>query len=345
VTSLRARARRLVYRHVGGTAIVLIYHRVAVLERDPQLLAVAPEHFDAQMRHLRQYHDVLTLAELVDCLDHGRLPHRCVAVTFDDGYADNLLGATPILERHSIPATVFVSSGYCESGSEFWWDEVERVVLGPGTLPKTLAITVGAATFERRLDGGLMRTAEDAAADAGWNLLLPDTDPRHGLYRDLCEFIRPLTPADHVEALAQLREATSAHVETRESHRPLTLDEVACLDASPMVAVGGHTVHHSVLSALTKAEQHEEIWEDKATLERVCKRPLREFSYPHGSLGDYTAETMGIAGDSGYHFACASHPGVVKPWIDRWSMPRSLVRDWDAETFSANLRGWFDDPR
>lgn len=344
MTSLRAHARRFVYRHVGGTAIVLIYHRVAVLDRDPQLLAVAPERFDAHMRHLCQYYDVLPLAELVDCLDRDRLPRRCVAVTFDDGYADNLLTATPILERHSIPATVFVSSGYCESGSEFWWDEVERVVLGPGTLPETLAISVGAATFERRLDGKLTRTAEDATADAGWNLLLPDTDTRHGLYRDLCEFIRPLPPADRAEALALVREATSARDETRESHRPLTLDEVARLDFSPMVAVGGHTVHHSVLSVLTRAEQQQEISEDKATLEHVCKRPLREFSYPSGNPDDYTAETIDVAGDSGYQSACAAYPGAVKPWIDRWSMPRNLVRDWDAETFSANLRGWFDDP-
>ncbi len=62
--------------------IVLLYHRVTHLQTDPQLLAVTPEHFADQMRALRQVSQVAPLSQIVD--------ETGVAVTFDDGYADNL---------------------------------------------------------------------------------------------------------------------------------------------------------------------------------------------------------------------------------------------------------------
>ena len=51
----------------------------------------------------------------------GRTP---IAVTFDDGYRDNLLTATPILERYATPATVFVTTAMIDCECEPWWDEL-----------------------------------------------------------------------------------------------------------------------------------------------------------------------------------------------------------------------------
>src|SRR5262245_33350534 len=107
-------------------ALILLYHRVAHGGADPWSMCVTPERFSEQMEALRMTAHPCTLAELVRAHQAGRLPDSAVAVTFDDGYLDNLTNAKPILARCDIPATVFVCSGSIGRKEEFWWDELER---------------------------------------------------------------------------------------------------------------------------------------------------------------------------------------------------------------------------
>ena len=107
-------SRRLL-SHLTRCGIVLTYHRIAEPGVDPWRLSVSPERFAGQMEVLRQQARPVTLEELVSKrIDKGAKP--AVAVTFDDGYVNNLSAAKPILERLGVPATVFVCSGYLERG-------------------------------------------------------------------------------------------------------------------------------------------------------------------------------------------------------------------------------------
>jgi peptidoglycan/xylan/chitin deacetylase (PgdA/CDA1 family) len=175
MTSVRARAGRWLLERRGAIAI-LLYHRVAQLGTDPQQLAVDPQTFDEQLTVLRETCTPVALGDVPGMLRARRLPRRPVAVTFDDGYRDNLHEAKPLLERHGVPATVFVASGYVGAGKEFWWDELDR--LGRADLHarvktatleerERLLAEIGAGTAEpenlsvdheelTRLDGGAM---------------------------------------------------------------------------------------------------------------------------------------------------------------------------------------------
>jgi peptidoglycan/xylan/chitin deacetylase (PgdA/CDA1 family) len=99
---------------------------------DPWELAVSLDHFDQQMDALRRVRRPLSMGQFVEGMFGGNLPERAVAVTFDDGYVDNLLNAKPILERHSIPATVFLATGEISQHHEYWWDELARLILQSG---------------------------------------------------------------------------------------------------------------------------------------------------------------------------------------------------------------------
>src|SRR5580765_2507233 len=132
----------------GNSGLILLYHRIAELTSDPQLLAVTPHHFGQHLEVLRDYGSPMPLGEMLEAVRDGRLPRRAIAVTFDDGYADNADSGYPLLARYGIPATLFVTTSYLGQEHEFWWDDLERLLLLPGRLPSTLRLRIGAAIHE-----------------------------------------------------------------------------------------------------------------------------------------------------------------------------------------------------
>jgi peptidoglycan/xylan/chitin deacetylase (PgdA/CDA1 family) len=111
--------------------LILAYHRVAVADADPWQLCVTPDHFEEHLTVLEKFRPC-RLAQMTDAILPGS-----VAVTFDDGYADNLHCAARLLQKHDVPATFFLTSGYLGGHEEFWWDELERRMSGadPAWLP------------------------------------------------------------------------------------------------------------------------------------------------------------------------------------------------------------------
>jgi peptidoglycan/xylan/chitin deacetylase (PgdA/CDA1 family) len=104
--------------------LVLLYHRIARLERDPWGIAVTPERFEAHLRVLKLFFRPVPLLTLLEAARAGR-GKRMVSITFDDGYAD-LIDAERLLAKHRVPATMFVSSGPVVDGTGFWWDAIDR---------------------------------------------------------------------------------------------------------------------------------------------------------------------------------------------------------------------------
>src|SRR5688572_16739692 len=115
-----------------------MYHRVCELDADPQLLCVKPDSFVGQLRHLVSVADVVPLSEI-----RTTRSRRAVAVTFDDGYADNLDPAARCLASFSVPATVFVATGLIGGRLEFWWDRLEALLLHGRPGPEHLEIEIG----------------------------------------------------------------------------------------------------------------------------------------------------------------------------------------------------------
>lgn len=107
-------------------AAVLLYHRIAEPPVDSWRMAVAPARFAEHIEMIASTFRAQRLDDLVRAADEDRIPSSSVAISFDDGYRDNLYAARPMLERHGVPATVFVVTSYVDSGLDFWWDVLER---------------------------------------------------------------------------------------------------------------------------------------------------------------------------------------------------------------------------
>ena len=334
---------RAVRSRARGCAIALTYHRVADLATDPQLQAVSVAHFEEQVRAIASQHTTLTAGELFAAMREGRrLPDRAVVITLDDGYEDALLAAKPILDRYEVRATVFVTSGQVGSGREFWWDEVERIVLMPGELPARIEIEARGAMFESELRDDAIWGEGDAAREAGWNIGMPVRNQRQHLYLALCDFLRPLAGATREIALGQLREHVGAGDFARSTHRALSPAQLLELTSGGTFEIGAHTTSHALLSALGPDAQREEIEESRRALADLAGTPVTSFCYPHGGRDAYTPLTERLVRAAGFDGACANHYGIVLPWRDRYAVPRCPTEDVGGEAFATRLAGWFD---
>src|SRR6516162_10003870 len=106
------------FRPRGGPAI-LMYHRIATPDVDPWGLSVSPERLAEQVQALRTHRTMLSMDAFVGRLRSRDLPHDAVALTFDDGYSDNLRQAKPILEAANVPATVFLTTDRIGTDEQF----------------------------------------------------------------------------------------------------------------------------------------------------------------------------------------------------------------------------------
>lgn len=129
-----------------NTLTVLMLHRV--LDRpDPDFASADPAWtlslslFEQLLDFVVRHYSVVSLGDVISAREGLRpLPQRALLITFDDGWADNLRYAAPVLRRKGLPAVVFAVPAAIASPGQCWWQEL-----------------VFAATRQRKLDGWLAR--------------------------------------------------------------------------------------------------------------------------------------------------------------------------------------------
>lgn len=315
-------------------AAILMYHRVAELPTDPQRLAVTPSRFAAHLEVVRQLAKPVPLGAFQnpDRLPNGGPPQ--VAITFDDGYADNLAHAHPLLHRYETPATVFVATDYAGSDREFWWDDLERLILLPPQLPPALRLVIRRQALSWHFPSG-------SGPDAAWSVLSEAPhSPRQQAYLQLARLLGRLPPDLREDVLTHLAAWSGQRREGRATHRPMTADELRALRSGGLVELGAHTARHPMLSRLRSAQQSEEIQASRQWLERTCGAPISRFAYPIGTRDAYTPATVRQVRRAGFACACTTACRPVSALDNAFELPRCVVRDWPAEEFLTRLRLW-----
>ena len=334
-------------RRSGKRVLILMYHRVVDLHSDPWYLAVRPRHFAQHLETLQRYTHPTPLRQLSQDLLNGDIEDRSVAITFDDGYADNLHNAKPLLERYGMPATFFLTSGYIGREREFWWDELERLFLQPGTLPEVLEVSVNGSTYRWKLGKAAHYSGEEAAQRRlrwrrwrRWRGGYDTYGSRRRLYYSLWELLYSLREGERDRLLEKLRAWAGTEPMVRRTYRPLSLDEVVNLAKGELIEIGAHTVTHPALAKLPTASQQDEILRSKARLEGTLNRSVTSFAYPHSSLSE---ETVNIVRKTGFARACTGPAAatVVERSTDLLRLPRVGVQDWDGGEFARRLSRWF----
>jgi len=287
---------------------VLIYHRV--LDQPDSLFPEIPdrERFTREMQWIRDWCNVLPLEEAVERLQKASLPPRAASITFDDGYADNLTIAAPILQRLSLPATVFVTSGTLNGGC-MWNDMViealrrtkkVRIVMADlGMAPMSLQDAVARRTQIDDLLGAIKR--------------LPDSQ-RQAIVGRLMQEAEADLPDDLMMSYEQVR-------------------KLACAG----FGIGAHTISHPILACVDDARARQEICQSRDDLEQICGQRVTLFAYPNGVPQlDYFGRHVQMVRQAGYAAAFSTAAGACHAHGDRYQLPR--FTPWDRSRTRFGLR-------
>ena len=277
---------------------VLCYHNVRGTSWSPSTGDTGVRGLERQLRTLRRLANVVPLDEALTRLSGGRpLPPAAVALTFDDGYADNLTVAAPLLERLSLPATFFLVPGLLSRTVSAWWETMgwaftattrsELVWEGRRHPLRTVAEraqaqTVVAAALKRRS----FAAREDAVAELV-DLLAPSgRGPGHELFLDW-EGARSLVARGH--------------------------------------AVGSHSSRHAILSQESEDEQTDDLVGARRLLEQELGVPTPLLAYPNGTPADYDAATLRAVARAGHSYAVTTVDGLNRPTTPPYEIRRSFM--------------------
>jgi peptidoglycan/xylan/chitin deacetylase (PgdA/CDA1 family) len=295
-----------------GKLSVLIFHRV-LAEPDPLFPGeIDARQFDAICAWLAQWFTVLPLAEAVARLGRDSLPSGALAISFDDGYADNHDVALPILRRHGLSATFYIATGFLDGG-RMWNDSLVEAM--------------------RRTPLSRLNLAGTPAATLG-ELALDDLAGRRAAIERLIGAIKYLEPAERLEWVQAVVERAQAQLP---QDLMMTSAQVRALRDGGM-QIGAHTVSHPILARLSVAEAEREIVQSKQALEALLGEPVRQFAYPNGRPGqDYAAETVALVRRLGFDAAVSTAWGVSDRHTDRFQIPRFTPWDRQRLRFGARL--------
>ncbi|MCP5346838.1 MAG: polysaccharide deacetylase family protein [Gammaproteobacteria bacterium] len=296
---------RLGYSTLGRNCLsILIYH--SVLDAPDFMRPGVPtaEQFRWEMQLLRDNFNMLPLSQAIRLMREGRLPPRAACVTFDDGYADNLKVATPIMKQLDIPATFFIATGFLDGG-RMWNDTViEGLRHCPDRHLDLSALNL--PVYEVNTPADRVNTAYDIISKIKY----------------LDEGLRNEIAA----AIGSISKDMSGDL-------MLTRDQVRELRQSGM-EIGGHTVNHPILARLSAARSREEILSGKEDLESIIQERLGLFAYPNGRYGaDYSKEHVEYVREAGFDAAVTTNGGVSEKSTNLYELPRFTPWDRTASRF------------
>ena len=290
---------------LAGSVVVLAYHGV-ISDRHAEhplrsfnMLTVS--EFRRHLTEIVRLFNPIAMDDFRAWFRGGRqLPRKALLITFDDGYANNLVHAAPLLKQMGVPATFFIPTGYIGGDRLLWPTEV----------------------FCR----SYYWSGKQMPMPRGGEAAVPQTQSaRIEFAADVEETCKQLPAATCMKYLARLRAECDLVLDeaAEELFGFLDWDGVRELRKSGF-EIGSHTVEHVIVSRADRPRLAHELRASKSTIEREIRSECFCFAYPNGRADDITPAAMQAAADAGYDFAFS----VTDGFCHRSANPMLLDRIW-----------------
>lgn len=277
--------------------LIYCWHNVDSTAAFPTAPGAGANGFEAQIRFLSKRFNIVPVTDSVRALrTRQSLPPRAVAITFDDGYQDNLDLAAKILRRYDAPATFYLVPDFLERIRQPWWERLAHGITSTHTneaefLGKTITLAHHNA-YEAHRVADLVKQMDVDSREAAVDELLTQLDPpEKGPPENLM-----LDWDGARELLAQGFE------------------------------IGSHSNDHAILSAETPTDQSNNLVAAASRLSDELGAAIPSLAYPNGGLGDYDAATIEAARDAGHEHAVTAIPGRNRPDTPAFELQRVFAK-------------------
>ena len=299
-----------------GRACILCYHRIddnlkANQDGHPNGNLISKSAFFNQMQMLSNEYEVISMDEMSRHLS-GPSSDFKVAVTFDDGYRDNLTVALPILQKFNIPATIYITTRFPEGDNWMWWYEIWDCLTSKDELLINFM--------------GIIKKYDISSPVS-----------KKSCFVELTKWMSKLSSKEQIDLMREIAKTTK-----RVQYPELCLnwDEIKYLDLNALITIGAHSHTHPKLNNLTYEESFYEINKSKEILEEKLSHKISHFAYPFGGLNDIGLKEQEIIKICGFDTAATTMKKTIINF-NRLLVPRILVQDYMSEKgFKAVLSGW-----
>lgn len=260
--------------------------------------------------HLKVYLKYGTPMSLASLLSQERLPPSPIAVTIDDGYANNYDLGFPVLKKYDFPATLFLTTGFIDRRQFLWTDWLEFIAANASDVDVTLELNQEVVSFN-------------------WG----KPHARSSALQRLKSTLKK-TPLNKIKSfldkLQKMSKVNYGWENIPDEFQPLSWEQIREMKKSGLISFGGHTVSHAILSKCNREEQLFEMVESKTRIEEELNEECFILAYPNGKEDDFTEETIGLAKAANYRMAVTTNSGYEKSnEYDRYRLRR-----WGTDSFT-----------
>ena len=298
-----------------GRGAILVYHRIVKddqIKEDLELgLTVSCSNFEKQIKELKSKYKICSMNEFVENLKKKKNEFM-VTITFDDGYKDNLLQALPILTKHEVPATIYVTTRFLDKDVDIWWYELADIIQNKSDLK-----------FE--YDG------------KKFNFLLKNKKQKFLAYQNLTKLFKSLKIVQQNQLIEKI-----TNTKKRKNYSNICLDskEVLKLEKNPLITIGSHGHNHQNLKILSDDEVKFEIKKSLEILEKLLNRKIKHFAYPFGGKDHVSIREQKMIENMNFETAVIGSVYPIKDY-NFFSLPRIYVGKNTCEKTLINHLGGF----
>jgi peptidoglycan/xylan/chitin deacetylase (PgdA/CDA1 family) len=286
--------------------VILMYHNLIndisdSIDYSPDGMFVSTSQFEMHIKYLLNNYRIVDLDQCLSSIPKNESVNQCT-ITFDDGWKSVYEIAYPIIMKHKIPITVFLTTNYMDSDHWDWTEQSKYLLAKLYLIVKDKTSIPCQWNFIKKYN--LTKLQHLKSYELGQYLI------------NKCRELEPLNENEKIAFLEKLKHYIKS--EGLSKNPFLSWDNINEM-AKNLISFGAHTMSHPNLTECENDKAEQEIKGSKYRIESVIGKPVDKFAYPYGKFNDKVKE---IVKESGFKTACTTIGGFVSTNSDQYELNR-----------------------